>query len=130
MNMQDLISEYITKRNQLNEERKAFELHEIEVKSELSAIEEKIMEFSNATGVDSFKSPVGTAFRTTKTTVSTVKGEWEKFANYVLKTGDIHLLEKRPAKLAVLELLKDNPELTPNELGIEVVSQSVIQVRK
>jgi hypothetical protein len=130
MNIQELVADYIGKRDTLAAKRKAFEEYETAVKKELEAIEACIMDISHDTGVDSFKTPCGTAFRTTKTFVNTVKGDWDKFANYVLKTGDIHLLEKRPAKLAVLELLKDNPELTPDELGLEVVSQSVIQFRK
>ena len=128
MNIEELVAEYIAKRDDLAVKRKAFESEESEIKGELRVIEDQIREYSNETGVDSFKTKAGTAFKTTKTYINIQ--DWDAFSNYVLENAQLDLVEKRPSKLRVLELLTEHPALTPEDLGVNVVNEVAIQIRK
>lgn len=128
MNVEELVSHYIAKRDELAAERKNFESYEAGVKAELREIEDELRELCNSTGVDSFKTKAGTAFKTTKTYVNIQN--WDAFSNYVIENSQLDLVEKRPSKLRVLELLSEHPALTPEDLGINVVNEVAIQIRK
>ncbi len=128
MSIEDLVADYIAKRDDLATERKAFETHEAEVKAEMREIEDQIREHCNTLGVDSFKTKAGTAFKTTKPYIHIQ--DWGAFSRYVLENEQLDLVEKRPSKLRVLELLTEHPALTPDDLGINVVNEVAIQIRK
>jgi len=127
MNVEQLVKMYIDTRNQLSEERKVWEEREAQLKQEMEKLSLEIMAKCEEMGVDSFKTKSGTAFKTTKTAVRIVNTD--EFVNYVRRTGNYQLFEKRVAKLAALELLEDDG-ITPNMIGLDVVKTLEIQVRK
>lgn len=127
MNIEQLVQQYVDTRNQLNEERKVWEEREKALKQDLTDLELTLMAKAEEMGVDSFKTKAGTAFKTTKTAVRIANAD--EFINYVRRTGNYQLFEKRVAKLAALELLEED-DMTPDMIGLEVVKTLEIQVRK
>lgn len=131
INVSVLIEEYITLRDTLSAEKKEFDRLKASIDTRMDEIELDIRKLCDLTGSDSFKCPAGTAFKTTTRQVS-VSGDdgFEKLFTYAKQHDMPHLLTKKPSKNAVLELLEHDSNLTPEMLGIEVFSESVIQIRR
>ena len=93
---------YVQLRDQLGVERKAWETHESEVKNYQEVISMFLRDKGDELGVDSFNTQYGTAYRNTKTSYRIES--WDEFKDWMLKTGNLQCVEKRPAKLAVKEI--------------------------
>jgi len=105
---------YVQLRDQLGVERKAWETHEGEVKSYQEKISMFLRDKGDELGVDSFATQFGTAYRNTKTSYRIEN--WDEFKSWILKTGNLQCVEKRPAKLAVKEIYETDGVL-PNGLN-------------
>lgn len=102
---------YVELRDRLSIERKAWETHESVMKGEMEKISMWLRDKGDELGVDSFNSPYGTAYRNVK--VSYRVESWEIYSSWLLKTGNLQCVEKRPAKLAVKEIYEETGELPP-----------------
>lgn len=91
----------------------------------LAKIELVLAQVMNETGLDNLPGGGGTAYRTTRTSVTVA--DWDAFLTWVRETEAWHMLERRAAKTAVEEVLAETKELPP---GINISSDSVVQVRK
>lgn len=114
---------YVELRDQLTIERKAWEDHEAAVKGEMERISMWLRDRGDELGVDSFNSPYGTAYRNVKTSYRVEN--WNDYAAWLLKTGNLHCVEKRPAKLAVKEVYEETGELPPGLLEFVEVEFNV-----
>lgn len=128
VNAARLIEKYIEIRDYLGTERKKWKDLEENLKSDLNKIEAAILRFQDRIGTDSISSNLGTAFRVKKERYQ--MGEWGTFIEYIIKTKNYQLLEKRVAKRATKEILEQNPELTPEEIGVKYSSEFCIQIRR
>ena len=124
----DLVRDFVALRDELDAERKRYKEFEANQKLMMEGIEVKLLEKSRELGVESFRTESGTAFKTEKEFVRV--GNWEVVIEYIKETGNFHMLEKRIGKLATLEILKENPEIAPQDIGVEYVVEEVIQVRR
>lgn len=124
----DLVRDFVALRDELDAERKRYKQFEADQKVLMEGIEVKLLEKSRELGVESFRTENGTAFKTEKEYVRV--GNWEKILEYIRETGYFHMLEKRIGKLATLEVLQENPEIAPQDIGVEYVVEEVIQVRR
>lgn len=122
----ELITDFVQLRDTLSVERKAFKQLEQELKSDMEEIEAAILEKQRELGVTSLSTKDLTAFQTDKTFVR--MGNWDTFSEWVLKSGNIQCIEKRPAKLACLEIEENGEDLAT--IGIEKTSEICVQVRK
>lgn len=104
---------YVQLRDQLSVERKAWETHEGEVKNYQEKISMFLRDKGDELGVDSFNTQFGTAYRNTKTSYRIEN--WDEFKAWILMTGNLQCVEKRPAKLAVKEIYETDGTL-PNGL--------------
>ncbi|MGW8177830.1 MAG: hypothetical protein ACWGQW_03435 [bacterium] len=129
MKVDDLIDEYICIRDDLDRCRKEFKEFEAECKERMAGLEMQLLEISNDTGVDSFKTKYGTAFRTTKDYARIAPGARGQLDEYVLRTGNLQIYTSHISKIAVKELMAAE-NLNPAEAGIDYVQEDVIQVRK
>lgn len=110
-----LIQMYRDERDQLATDRKGYKAREAKVKLHLSIISMVLRDRADAAGgVDNFSTPNGTAFRNTKEYFKV--SDWTDFSSYVLKTGNVQLLQKRVSPNAVKELREMEGQLPP---GIE-----------
>ncbi len=126
----EAIKTYVDKRDYLRLLHKKNEETENNLKDELEAISMFLREKADALGVDSFKCSSGTAYRSLKETYRIVN--WDDFIEFIKKTDNYQLLEKRVAKNAAREihranleaqkkakdtLLIENPELSEEEIN-------------
>ena len=116
-------------RQELKDKRKEFEEYETKAKKDMHRLEVWLMDQSKKTGVKSFSTDVGTAFRTTKDYVRLDGPEgWMKLCEYVQETSDFSVFEKRCAKNHIKELMAEGG-MKPSELGITYEQEVVMQVR-
>ena len=126
----DVVKKYVELRDNLDNERKNFKAFEADSKEKMAKLEMWLLDKARDTGVESFKTNHGTAFRTTKDYARVAGPDgWDSLCAYILKTEDFGLVEKRVAKLHFKELLA-NGKVVPEEIGIEYVKEQVIQVRR
>lgn len=123
-----LIEKYIEIRDCLNTERKKWKELEDHMKSDLGKIEAAILRFQDNIGTESISSKLGTAFRTKKEYYQ--MGDWNTFLDFILKTKNYQMLEKRVAKKATKEVLESNKDLAPERIGVRYSSEYTIQIRR
>ena len=87
-------------------------------------LETALLDYLNQTGLDSTKSPEGTAFKSTVTSV-TVK-DWPRTLKFIQDNALWDLLEARVSKSAALEVIADNGRAIP---GVEITQATVLRVR-
>lgn len=114
VSINEAVRVYVQLRDQLGIERKSWETHESEVKSYQEKISMFLRDKGDELGVDSFNTQFGTAYRNTKTSYRIEN--WDEFKAWILETGNLQCVEKRPAKLAVKEIYETDGIL-PNGLN-------------
>jgi hypothetical protein len=128
--LDDLVSDYVRIRDALAARRKEYKEFEVKADAAMAKIEMKIMGiFDELGGVQNMKTKYGTAFIATKdfARVSGPDG-WNKLCEYMRKTGDFGLVEKRVAKLHFKEVMSTG--VVPAEIGVDYVTERAIQVRR
>lgn len=123
-----LIEKYIEIRDYLSAERKKWMQLEESLKSDLNKIEAAILRFQDRIGTESISSKLGTAFRVKKEHYR--MGDWDTFIKFVIETENYQMLEKRVAKIATKEVLNNNKDLAPEQIGINYKSEYAIQIRR
>jgi hypothetical protein len=127
LNPGELTNKFVELRDKLTAKRRDFKDLEINIKTQMEEIEMQLIEMQSKLGVTSLSTKTHTAFQVTKTYVR--MGDWDTFSKYILKSGNIHLVEKRVAKLATLELeAEDGVDLST--IGVDKSSEVAIQIRK
>ena len=79
-----------------------------------------------STGVTSFSTPAGTAYRTVKDRYWT--NDWESFYKFVQDHGAMGLLEKRIHQTNMKEFLENNPGEEP--MGLNIDREYEITIRR
>ena len=108
-NVDDAIYKYIALRNHLAKVNKINDSVDDAIKGHQQALNSYLLNVSQDIGVRSFKTDSGSAFRNTKTSYRI--RDWDEYSKWILETGNIHCLEKRPAKLAVQEIISEKEAL-------------------
>ena len=126
MDIKEVVGKYINLRNQVAEKKKTFDAFKKETEEVMKELELQILEVSRTTGVDSFKTESGTAYRTTKTYAKVFNAEDR--IEYAKRTGDFGLFTAHVNKKHVLELLENNVD--PSTYGVDLDSEQVVQFRK
>lgn len=91
----------------------------------MEQLEAKLLQAFDANGVDSMKTPAGTAYTTRRTTASVV--DKEIFMDHVKTKEAWDLLEIRAAKGAVEQYQEENGDVPP---GVNVRVERVVNVRR
>jgi len=125
----ELVGEYVAKRDRLGVIRKNWKRIEAKMKAEMAVIEVDILELSRTLGVNSFKTNHGTAFKVDKDFARVAGPEgWELLCKHMVETNDFGLVEKRVAKLHFKEVMESGT--APQDIGVEYVIEEAIQVRR
>jgi hypothetical protein len=120
------ISTYIDLRNELAEERKAFEAIEKNLKLKMEKTQMWLRDVADKLGVDSLASrDSGTAFRCVKTSYRVEN--FDEFIAWIKENNYFHCLEKRCAKNAVAEIHNATAQLPP---GLYYETEVTMDVRK
>lgn len=126
MKVDDLFAEYIGLRNQLTTDRQGWKSREAKVKQQMMTIAAVLLNKSQELGVNSLSSNKGTGYQQTKERLSVAPDGWANLTDWVLKTGNFQVLQKRVSPDAAKEVREETGELPP---GIESVKELTFVVR-
>lgn len=129
-NIKDLIKAYRDVRDDLDSKRKEYMDFEKSSKEALYEIEVRMLDISNDTGIDSFKSDVGTVFRVTKTYARLDAGEESKELRfkYAVENNDPGVFTSHVPKTHMKELLDDGVNLL--DIGVLWIEEAGMSFRK
>lgn len=91
----------------------------------LERLEAYMLDLMDQAGLQSIKSPHGTAFKSRRTTAKVL--EWDATLGYILEYEAWDLLERRVSKKAVEAIIEETQQPIP---GVEVSTEIVINVRR
>jgi len=103
----EAVGNYVELRDTLREDAASFNEHEQSLKGEMERISMWLRDRGDELGVDSFATPAGTAYRKVNTSYRTQ--DWNSFLEWMKETDNLQCVEKRPAKLAVKEIIDNDP---------------------
>lgn len=124
MKVDDLILAYRNLRDQLGTDRKGYKAREQFMKDKMSTISMVLRDRADTIGVESFKTNFGTAYRNVKVKFQ-VPG-WLDLVEYVKRTSNFQLFQKRVSPNAVKEIETETGELPP---GVEKLVEVEFAVR-
>lgn len=125
MKLDEMVTAYIQLRDKKSEIRAAADSKLAKIDEVMGEIEATLLAQFDEQGLDSVRTPIGTAYKQTKTMSSI--GDWDSFIEAVIATGNTQLIERRCGQKACAEYLAVNGEPPP---GINVRSEIVINVRR
>lgn len=110
------------KRKQLEEQ---FKLEDADLAAQQELIQEKLADLCDEIGVDSLKTPYGSATKSIKTRYWTQ--DWGSMYEFIKEHDAMQLLEQRLHQTNLKAFLANNPDLLP--MGLNSDSRYVINVR-
>jgi hypothetical protein len=126
MKLSDAVKLYIQLRDKKAEMKAEFDASVESINSKLETLESKLLQVFTQTGMDSVKTEFGTAYASTRTSVSIA--DRDAFLKFVVDTGDFNMLELRPSRSAVPEFAAANDgDLPP---GVNMRVERVVNVRR
>jgi hypothetical protein len=121
-----IVREYLGTRDHLDEKRHEYQDIERDLKGRLTMMSMVLREKADNIGVDAFPiRGLGTAYRSVK--VSVRVADWDSYWKWLVETGNSQCVEKRAAKLAVLEVTRAQGQLPP---GLDKVEEVEFLVRR
>jgi len=121
-----LVAVYIKMRDKRSELLRVYEEEDETIKTQMDAVESKLLELCKTIGADSLKTQNGTVIRSVKTRYWT--SDWEAMHKFILEHKMPDLLEKRVSQSNMKQLLEENPDLMPK--GMNIDSKYSITVRR
>ena len=121
----ETIKEYVKLRDAILAWKKKNDELEAKKKAALEKIEVWLLDQANKTGVDSFKTEHGTAYKTLKEHYRIQ--DWSAFIEFVKETNNYALLQKRVTKTVAKEVHNETGELPK---GLDYFSEYTINVRR
>ena len=97
-----------------------------ELKEQLEAVSDKLLDICNTQNLDSLRTPMGTVTRRTVTRYWT--SDWQSMYGFIKEHDAPYLLEQRIHNGNMKQFLEDNPDTLP--IGLNADSKYAITVRK
>lgn len=124
MTLDDLVATYVKARLKKAKLKSEYDEKVKPVDAVMDRIEAELLNTFNTMGVDSIKTPSGTAYVTTKS--SATVADREAFRQYLLQNDAWELADLRAAKLAIEQFKESNQELPP---GINYSATKAVNFR-
>ena len=112
-----IVAVYIKIRNAKEELTHEYDAKIADLDEQMRVLKQKLLDISKESGVTSFKTEHGTAYRTVKNRYWT--NDWESFYGFMREHGAMELLEKRIHQTNMREFLEDHPEVHPPGLNVD-----------
>ena len=112
-----IVAVYVKIRNAKEDLTREYDAKIADLDEQMRVLKQKLLDVSKETGVTSFKTEHGTAYRTIKNRYWT--NDWESFYGFMRQHGAMELLEKRIHQTNMREFLEDHPELHPPGLNVD-----------
>lgn len=126
MDATKLVAVYIKMRDAKDAITREYEAKVNEIKEQMEAIEQALLEICKTTGQDGGRTTHGTFSRTVKTRYWT--NDWGSMHSFIKEHDAIHLLEQRIHQTNMQEFLRDNPGTLPQ--GLNADARYAITVRR
>ena len=124
--IEKIVATYIKMRDTKDALYKEYTAKASEIEEQMAVLKHKLIEISKETGVTSFSTPYGVAYRTVKSRYWT--NDWESFYGFMREHGRMELLEKRIHQTNMKEFLENKPDVHPPGLNID--SEYEITIRR
>lgn len=124
--IEKIVATYIKMRDTKDALYKEYTAKASEIEEQMAILKHKLIEISKETGVTSFSTPYGVAYRTVKNRYWT--NDWESFYSFMREHGTMELLEKRIHQTNMKEFLENKPDVHPPGLNID--SEYEITIRR
>jgi hypothetical protein len=112
-----IVAVYIKIRNAKEDLTREYDAKVATLDDQMRTLKEELLKISKETGVTSFKTENGTAYRTIKNRYWT--NDWESFYGFMREHGTMELLEKRIHQTNMREFLEDRPDVHPPGLNVD-----------
>lgn len=120
-----VVERYVNLRDDIAQKKADFEAAIAPLKAALEKIETYLLGRANELGVDSFKTPHGTAYTSVRTSVKVA--DKEAFLNFCKSKDEFGLMEVRASKVAIEQYVASQEETPP---GIDIVTERTLNVRR
>jgi len=124
-NVGEAVESYVALRDELQAWMKERDAEEREKKDQLEQIEVWLLQMADNTGVESFKTQYGTAYKTFDEHYRIQ--DWDSFIQYVKDTDNFQLIQKRVTKSAAKEIHNETGELP---IGLDYFKEAKMHVRR
>jgi hypothetical protein len=112
-----LVAAYIKMRDKRSELLREYEEEDLNVKTQMEAVEVKLLDLCKNIGADTLGSKHGMVMRTVKTRYWT--SDWQAMHDFILEHKMPELLEKRVSQTTMKQLLEENPDLMPKGMNVD-----------
>ena len=117
ISIEKIVTAYIKIRDTKEAMYAKYKAESAELEEQMTILKHKLLDISKETGVTSFSTPHGTAYRTVKDRYWT--NDWESFYTFMRDNNAMGLLEKRIHQTNMKEFLENNPGEEPMGLNID-----------
>jgi len=117
ISIEQIVAAYVKIRDAKDAIYQKYKAETTELEGKMNVLKYKLLEVSKETGVTSFSTPSGTAYRTVKDRYWT--NDWESFYDFMQENNAMGLLEKRIHQTNMKEFLENNPNQEPKGLNID-----------
>jgi hypothetical protein len=121
-----LVAVYIKMRDERDRLKRDMEMQIENIESQMKVINAELLDICKEAGVDSFRTPFGTAYRTIKSRYWT--NDWESFHTFMKENEAMELLERRIHQSNMKQFLEENPDTHP--AGLQVEKEYAITIRR
>ena len=127
MKLDDLVTTYLTIRNERNTLKNQWEIRDAELKADLEQLEQAMLVACNEINADSIRTGSGTIIKSLKETYTC--GDWDNFKQFVVDNNALDLLQQRISQTNFKEFMSTRQDegLPP---GISTLREFAITVRK
>jgi len=127
MKLDDLVTTYLTIRNERNTLKNQWETKDSELKTDLDQLEQAMLVACNEINADSIRTGSGTIIKSLKETYTC--GDWDNFKQFVVENNALDLLQQRISQTNFKEFMttRQDDGLPP---GISTLREFAITVRK
>lgn len=115
--IEKIVAAYVKIRDAKEANYRDYKNKDQEFEEQMQTLRNKLLEVSKETGVTSFATPFGTAYRTLKQRYWT--NDWEQFYQFIQEHDAMGLLEKRIHQTNMKEFLEGNPDAHPPGLNVD-----------
>ena len=112
-----IVAVYIKIRNAKEDLTREYDAKIADLDEQMKVLKQKLLDVSKESGVTSFKTDHGVAYRTIKNRYWT--NNWDSFYTFMRDSGRMELLEKRIHQTNMREFLEENPEVHPPGLNVD-----------
>jgi hypothetical protein len=126
ISIEKIVTAYIKIRDTKEAMYAKYKAESAELEEQMTILKHKLLDISKETGVTSFSTPHGTAYRTVKDRYWT--NDWESFYTFMRDNNAMGLLEKRIHQTNMKEYLENNPGEEP--MGLNIDREYEITIRR